>query len=214
MKLNCAQQETPGIFVAGLTGGIGSGKSAVARLIQEQGIVAVDADQVARDVVAPGEPALAQIAERFGTGILQPDGSLDRAGLRQIVFATPDARLWLEALLHPLIRQRIQASLQAATSAYSLLVSPLLLETDQHKLVDYIVVVDVPEEIQLQRTTERDHNSTDQVKRIMAAQMDRHTRLASADSIIDNSGNLQSLRTATLQLHRTLLQRAQDAREP
>ncbi|ANG61963.1 dephospho-CoA kinase [Marinobacterium aestuarii] len=201
------------MFVAGLTGGIGSGKSAVARLIQEQGIVAVDADQVARDLVAPGEPALAQIAERFGADILQPDGALDRAGLRQIVFATPEARLWLEALLHPLIRQRILASLQEATSAYSLLVSPLLLETDQHRLVDYVVVVDVPEETQLQRTIERDQNSTDQVRRIMAAQMDRQARLARADSIIDNSGNLQSLRAATLQLHKTLLQRAQDARD-
>lgn len=201
------------MFVAGLTGGIGSGKSAVARLIQEQGIVAVDADQVARDVVAPGEPALVQIAERFGADILQPDGALDRAGLRQIVFATPDARLWLEALLHPLIRQRIQTSLQEARSAYSLLVSPLLLETDQHRLVDYVVVVDVPEETQLQRTIERDQNSTDQVRRIMAAQMDRQARLARADSIIDNSGNLQSLRAATLQLHQRLLQRAQDARD-
>lgn len=201
------------MFVAGLTGGIGSGKSAVARLIQEQGIVAVDADQVARDLVAPGEPALVQIAEQFGATILQPDGALDRAGLRQIVFATPEARLWLEALLHPLIRQRILASLQEATSAYSLLVSPLLLETDQHRLVDYVVVVDVPEEIQLQRTTERDQNSTEQVRRIMAAQMDRQARLARADSIIDNSGNLQSLRAATLQLHQSLLQRAQDARD-
>ncbi|MCP8689566.1 dephospho-CoA kinase [Marinobacterium sedimentorum] len=201
------------MFVAGLTGGIGSGKSAVARLLQEQGIVAIDADQVARDVVAPGEPALGKIVERFGVEILQPDGALDRAGLRQIVFATPEARLWLESLLHPLIRQRIQTSLQGATSAYSLLVSPLLLETDQHKLVDYVVVVDVPEEIQLQRTTERDQNSTDQVKRIMAAQMDRQSRLARADSIIDNSGNLQSLRAATLQLHKTLLQRVQDSRD-
>lgn len=201
------------MFVAGLTGGIGSGKSAVARLIQEQGIVAVDADQVARDLVAPGEPALVQIAEQFGADILQPDGALDRAGLRQIVFATPEARLWLEALLHPLIRQRILASLQEATSAYSLLVSPLLLETDQHRLVDYVVVVDVPEETQLQRTIERDQNSTEQVRRIMAAQMDRQARLARADSIIDNSGNLQSLRAATLQLHQSLLQRAQDARD-
>jgi dephospho-CoA kinase len=201
------------MFVAGLTGGIGSGKSAVARLLQEQGIVAIDADQVARDVVAPGEPALAQIAERFGVDILQPDGALDRARLRQIIFATPEARLWLESLLHPLIRQRIQTSLQGARSAYSLLVSPLLLETDQHRLVDYVVVVDVPEEIQLQRTIERDQNSTDQVKRIMAAQLDRQARLARADSIIDNSGNLQSLHAATLQLHKILLQRAQDTRD-
>jgi dephospho-CoA kinase len=201
------------MFVAGLTGGIGSGKSAVARLLQEQGIVAIDADQVARDVVAPGEPALAQIAERFGVDILQPDGALDRARLRQIIFATPEARLWLESLLHPLIRQRIQTSLQGARSAYSLLVSPLLLETDQHRLVDYVVVVDIPEELQLQRTIERDQNSTDQVKRIMAAQMDRQARLARADSIIDNSGNLQSLHAATLQLHKTLLQRAQDTRD-
>lgn len=201
------------MFVAGLTGGIGSGKSAVANLLQEQGIVAVDADQVARDVVLLGEPALAQIAQHFGTDILQPDGALDRAQLRQIVFADPKARLWLEALLHPLIRERIQASLHAATSPYSLLVSPLLLETDQHRLVNHVIVVDVPEETQLQRTIERDQNSPDQVKRIMAAQIDRQSRLARADSIIDNSGNLQSLRTATLQLHQTLLQLAQDLRD-
>ncbi|WP_020683277.1 dephospho-CoA kinase [Marinobacterium rhizophilum] len=201
------------MFVAGLTGGIGSGKSAVANLLQEQGIVAVDADQVARDVVLPGEPALAQIAQHFGTDILLPDGTLDRTQLRQIVFADPKARLWLEALLHPLIRERIQASLHAATSPYSLLVSPLLLETDQHSLVNHVIVVDVPEETQLQRTVERDQNSPDQVKRIMAAQIDRQSRLARADSIIDNSGNLQSLRTATLQLHQTLLQLAQDLRD-
>jgi dephospho-CoA kinase len=201
------------MFVAGLTGGIGSGKSAVARLLQEQGISAVDADQVAREVVAPGEPALAQIAEHFGAEILQSDGTLDRARLRQIVFASADARLWLEALLHPLIRERIQASLQSATSAYALLVSPLLLETDQHRLVDHVVVVDVPEETQLARTVARDQNTTEQVKRIMAAQIDRSSRLARADSIIDNSGDLQSLRAMSLQLHQTLLQLAQDSRD-
>ncbi len=201
------------MFVAGLTGGIGSGKSAVARLLQEQGITAVDADQVARDVVAPGEPALGQIEQQFGADILHADGTLDRARLRQIVFATPDARLWLEALLHPLIRARILSSLQSATSAYALLVSPLLLETDQHKLVDHVIVVDVPEETQVQRTIARDQNSTDQVRRIMAAQIDRTSRLARADSIIDNSGDLQSLRATTLQLHQTLLQLALDPRD-
>ncbi|UTW14083.1 dephospho-CoA kinase [Marinobacterium rhizophilum] len=201
------------MLVAGLTGGIGSGKSAVARLIQEQGITVIDADEVAREVVAPGEAALAQIAAHFGAEVLHADGTLDRARLRQIIFAQTDARLWLETLLHPLIRERIQSSLQAATSAYALLVSPLLLETDQHRLVDHVVVVDVPEQTQLERTTARDRNSTDQVKRIMAAQLDRGARLARADSIIDNSGDLQSLRAKTLQLHQTLLQLAQDPRD-
>lgn len=193
------------MLIAGLTGGIGSGKSAVARVLQDQGIVAVDADQVAREVVEPGEPALSEIAIHFGRNILQPDGSLNRATLRQIVFASPAERLWLEALLHPLIRQRIERALHAAASPYSLLVSPLLLETDQHCLVDHIIVVDVPPQTQLARTIERDGNSQEQVERIMAAQIDRQSRLARADSIIDNSGTLQALTDATLQLHYKLL---------
>jgi dephospho-CoA kinase len=202
------------MYIVGLTGGIGSGKSAVARLLQQQGIVAIDADQVARDVVEPGEPALASIARHFGDEILQPDGRLNRSRLREIVFAAPAARRWLERLLHPLIRERLVGALRSAPSPYSLLVSPLLLETDQHRLVDHVVVVDVPEPTQLQRTISRDDNSREQVERIMAAQLDRASRLARADSIIDNSGNLQSLTDATLQLHQTLLQLAHNQRDP
>ncbi|NVK44250.1 MAG: dephospho-CoA kinase [Oceanospirillaceae bacterium] len=201
------------MFIVGLTGGIGSGKSAAARILEEQGVVAVDADVVARDVVEPGEPALAQIAQHFGKDILTPDGGLDRAKLRQVVFADSEARGWLERLLHPLIRERIQSQLGAARSEYALLVSPLLLETDQHSLVDHIVVVDVPEDVQVSRAATRDGNSREQVERIMAAQMDRETRVAKADSIIDNSGTPEALSEAALRLHQALLSLARNRKD-
>ncbi|MFC6669547.1 dephospho-CoA kinase [Marinobacterium aestuariivivens] len=193
------------MYIVGLTGGIGSGKSAAARILEQQGILAVDADQVAREVVEPGEPALTRIAEHFGADVIQADGRLDRARLRQIVFADEQGRHWLEALLHPLIRQRIEERLGNASSLYALLVSPLLLETDQRRLVDHVVVIDVPEETQIERTVSRDHNSREQVERIIAAQMDRQSRLAKADSIIDNSGTPEALTEAMLKLHQRLL---------
>ncbi|GGO82488.1 dephospho-CoA kinase [Marinobacterium nitratireducens] len=198
------------MFVIGLTGGIGSGKSAAAHILESQGIVCVDADIIAREVVEPGEPALERIADHFGAELLQADGSLDRARLRQIVFADPEARSWLEGLLHPLIRERIIHRLHTAKSEYALLVSPLLLETDQHSLVDHIVVVDVPEETQIARTASRDGNSREQVERIMAAQMSREDRVAKADSIIDNSGTPEALTEATLKLHQALLSLARN----
>lgn len=201
------------MFVVGLTGGIGSGKSAVSRLLERQGIAVIDADRVARDVVEPGEPALNEIAGHFGPGILNEDGRLDRARLRGIVFADADARRWLEALLHPLIRARIEHHIRTAESPYCMLVSPLLLETGQLELVDHVVVVDVSEETQIERTVARDDNSREQVERIMAAQIDRRSRLAGADSIIDNSGTPAALSEATLKLHQTLLELARNRRD-
>ena len=143
-------------FVVGLTGGIGSGKTAASDWFAAQGIVVVDADLVSRQVVEPGRPALARIREHFGDTVLQADGSLDRAALRNIVFAAPDERRWLEQLLHPLIAQEIVRQLAAAGSPYALLVSPLLFETGQKAFVKRTLLVDVPAEVQRARTAARD----------------------------------------------------------
>ncbi len=193
--------------VVGITGGIGSGKSAVTERLQALGITVVDADLAARVIMEPGRPALAAVAERFGAGILQPDGQLDRAALRKIVFADPDQRHWLEELTHPLIGREILDQIGAAESPYIVLSSPLLLETSQRELCDLIVVVDVPESVQLERTMARDDNDEAQVRRIMAAQLPREERLAGADEVVDNSGSLEDLTQQVDTLHAALLER-------
>ncbi|MBJ6137309.1 dephospho-CoA kinase [Marinobacter litoralis] len=191
------------LAIVGLTGGIGSGKSTVVRLFGQFGVHWVDADDVAREVVEPGMPALAAIAEHFGDEVLQADGALDRAWLRQKVFAEPEERAWLEALLHPIIRDEIIRQLQPENYAlpYSLLVSPLLLETDQHELTDKTLVIDVPESVQLERTMARDDNTREQVERIMAAQMAREDRRVKADAIIDNNQPLVEVERQVAELH-------------
>ena len=196
-------------LVVGVTGGIGSGKSAVTERFQRLGITVVDADLAARIVVEPGGSALAAIAEHFGADILQADGTLNRAALRQWVFANQAERLWLERLTHPLIGQELRRQLAASGSAYTILSSPLLLEGQQKELVDCVVVVDVPEELQLQRATARDANSEEQIRRIMAAQLPRAQRRELADIVIDNSGSLAELDEQVQELHREFLQRAE-----
>lgn len=193
--------------VVGITGGIGSGKTAVTDQLEALGIDVVDADLAARVIMEPGKPALAAVAERFGSGILLPDGALDRAALRRIVFAEPAQRHWLEQLTHPLIGEEIRSQLAAADSPYVALSSPLLLETNQKDLCELIVVVDVPEETQVERTVQRDDNDEAQVRRIMAAQLPRQERLDAADRIIDNSGSLEQLRQQVEALHESLLAR-------
>lgn len=194
--------------VIGLTGGIGSGKSTVAKLFGALGVHWVDADNVAREVVEPGTPALARIADHFGADILQADGSLDRARLREIVFRAPEERAWLERLLHPVIREELIRQLNPADYAlpYVLLVSPLLLETDQHQLVARIVVVDVPVEVQLSRTMARDDNPRDQVERIIAAQISRDDRLQKADDVIDNNQRVVDVERRVGELHGRFLE--------
>ncbi|WP_323751957.1 dephospho-CoA kinase [Marinobacter sp.] len=189
--------------IVGLTGGIGSGKSTVVRLFGELGVHWVDADDVAREVVEPGTPALKAIAEHFGGEVLLADGALDRAWLRQRVFAEPEERAWLEGLLHPIIRKELIRQLQPENYAlpYTLLVSPLLLETDQHQLVNKVLVIDVPESVQLERTMARDDNSREQVERIMAAQMPREDRRLKADAIIDNNQPLVEVERQVAELH-------------
>ena len=193
--------------IAGLTGGIGSGKSTVARLFGELGVHWVDADDVAREVVEPGTPALERIAKHFGEQILTSEGALDRAQLRGIVFQQPEERAWLESLLHPIIRDELirQLNPENYQLPYVLLVSPLLLETDQHELADRIFVIDVPKDVQLERTMARDTNSREQVERIIAAQMSREDRLARADEVIDNDRPLDDVTRQVRELHERLL---------
>ncbi|ROQ47089.1 dephospho-CoA kinase [Marinobacter sp. 3-2] len=193
--------------IVGLTGGIGSGKSTVARFFGKHGVHWVDADDVAREVVEPGTPALERISEHFGKNILTSGGALDRAQLRGIVFEKPEERVWLESLLHPIIREELirQLNPENYQLPYVLLVSPLLLETDQHELVDRIIVIDVPEETQIERTMARDTNSREQVERIIAAQMSREDRLARADEVIDNDRPLDEVTRQVRELHERLL---------
>jgi dephospho-CoA kinase len=196
-------------LLVGITGGIGSGKSAVTERFEQLGITVVDADLAARVIVEPGGPALSAIAEHFGHDIIQADGTLDRAALRQCVFSDENERRWLEQLTHPLIGREILDQVTAASSAYTLLSSPLLLETSQRELVDCVVVVDVPEETQLERTIARDDNDEAQVKRIMAAQMQREDRLGQGDIVIDNSQPLDELDSVVEELHKEFLLRAE-----
>ncbi|NMT65207.1 dephospho-CoA kinase [Marinobacter orientalis] len=193
--------------VVGLTGGIGSGKSTVARMFGALGVHWVDADDVAREVVEPGTPALERIAEHFGRDILLPDGGLDRGALRRVVFDAPEERAWLEWLLHPVIREELVRQLHPADYAlpYVLLVSPLLLETDQHQLVDKVVVVDVPEDVQIERTMARDDNAQDQIQRIIDAQIPRDQRLQRADEVVDNNRPVNEVERRVEQLHRQFM---------
>lgn len=199
------------MVIVGLTGGIGSGKSTVATMFGDLGVHWVDADIVAREVVEPGTPALARIAEHFGDDILMDNGALDRARLRTLVFEDPAERIWLEGLLHPVIRDELIRQLNARnddatyTLPYAMLVSPLLLETNQHELTDRVVVVDVPQEVQIQRTMNRDTNTREQVERIIAAQMPREKRLQNADEVIDNTRELTEVAHQVGELHKQFM---------
>ena len=199
---------TPRNYVVGVTGGIGSGKSAVTDHLETKGITVVDADKVARVVVEPGSDGLAAIVAHFGSDILLSEGELDRAALRKIVFDDPDQRKVLEGITHPRIREEIARQLSAAQSPYVVLASPLLLESGQNSFADYVVVVDVPESMQLARTMARDDNSEQLVKQIMMAQLDRETRLSRADTAVSNDGTLEELYAAVDDLHKDLLMRA------
>ena len=192
----------------GITGGIGSGKTALTDWIATQGIVIVDADIAARLVVEPGQPALAEIIEAFGAEFLLPDGQLDRAALRQRVFSDENQRKALEAITHPRIRDELDRQISKADSPYVVLSSPLLLESSQSDMVDVSVVVDVPETLQIERTMARDQNSRRLVEQIMVAQLDRETRIARSDIVIDNSTSLDALYERAAVLHETLLARA------
>ena len=192
-------------MIVGLTGGIGSGKTAVSDCFEELGIVIVDADLASRVVVEKGKPCLQQISERFGQDILNEVGELDRSKLREIIFNSDEEKDWLESLLHPAIGRQIQDELKASTSPYSILVSPLLLETGQKDYCDKVLVVDVPVETQVERTLKRDGVSEEQVQSIIKAQISRQNRLELADEVIINDGSLEDLQLVVKQLHKKII---------
>lgn len=199
------------MLVIGLTGGIGSGKTLATDHFQRLGITVVDADLCARAVVAPGRPALAEIAAVFGPGVLQADGSLDRAALRHIVFADPAQRRRLEAITHPRIREEIAGQLAASTSPYTILVSPLLFESGQHAFAQRTVLIDAQESLQRHRAATRDKVSEKQIEAIMAAQMSREERRARADDVILNDGHIGQLHAMVEKLHQRYLELAREA---
>ncbi|AVP82977.1 dephospho-CoA kinase [Aeromonas hydrophila] len=194
------------MYVVAITGGIGSGKTTVANQFAELGIEVVDADVIAREVVEPGTPALATIAAHFGSDVITPDGQLNRRRLRERVFTDPQAKGWLNALLHPLIRTEMQRQCAAARSPYCLLVVPLLVENRLTALANRVLVIDVDEATQIERTCRRDGVSREQAQAILAAQASRAERLAAADDVLDNqNGTPAAIKSRILALHETYL---------
>jgi dephospho-CoA kinase len=196
-------------WIVGLTGGIGSGKSAAADRFAEHGVVLVDADRIAHELTGPGGAAMAAIEAAFGAGVLTPQGALDRDAMRARVFEAPEERARLEGILHPMIRAESERQCAAAGSAYVMLVVPLLIESGHFReRCDRVVVVDCPEDIQVARVGARSGLAPAQVRAIMAAQIPRAERLAAADDIIDNSGSLEALHRQVDALHARYLQMA------
>ena len=192
-------------MIIGLTGGIGSGKTAVSDAFQDLGITIVDADLASRIVVQKGKPSLTKIAEHFGNDILNENSELDRAKLREIIFNSDEEKNWLESLLHPAIANQIQDELKASSSPYTILVSPLLLETNQKEYCSKVLVVDVPVELQVERTLKRDQVPEDQVKSIIKAQISRKNRLEFADEVIVNDGSLEELNSTVMKFHQKFI---------
>ncbi|NMM41124.1 dephospho-CoA kinase [Pseudoalteromonas arctica] len=188
-------------WVLGLTGGIGCGKSTVSAMFEKLAITVIDADIIARQVVKPHSHGLAAISEHFGAQVLNPNGSLNRAQLREIIFADTAQKTWLNNLLHPLIREKTLTDLHSANSAYVVLVAPLLFENGLEQYCDRTLVIDVPIAVQLERTIARDNTSEQQARSIIAAQMSREDKLNRADDVIDNNRPLAQVATVIQQLH-------------
>lgn len=189
----------------GLTGGIASGKSAVGDEFARLGVPVIDADQIARDVVRPGQPALAEIRDTFGQNVIQADGTLDRQRLRQIVFADEAARKKLDAIVHPRVGEELQRAREQATGDYVVLMVPLLIEAGMEALVDRVLVVDVPEEVQIERLRARDTVDEEQARRMIEAQASREQRLARADDVLRNTVPHNRLPSLVAKLHKAYL---------
>jgi dephospho-CoA kinase len=198
-------------FRIGLTGGIASGKSTAAKFFGALGVPILDSDQIARDVVEPGQPPLERLVERFGAAILTPDGHLDRPKLRDIVFSDPKARADLEALTHPAIGAALEARSAAAGGPYQVLVIPLLIEKNLASHVDRVLVIDCPEELQLRRLRDRDGSTPEQARAILDAQVSRAARLKAADDVITNDADMSGVRTQVEALHASYLSMAGQA---
>ncbi len=197
------------MLVVGLTGGIAAGKSTATAFFQERGVPVIDADEVARDVVAPGTPGLAAVVAAFGSQILQADGTLDRRRLREVVFADPAERRRLEAILHPLIQAEIRARLQQVRGPYCILAVPLLIESAALRaLVHRVLVIDVPVEVQVARLMQRDGMSAEQCQAMLAAQASRARRLEAADDVVDNATDVTALQRQLDSVHARYLELA------
>lgn len=186
----------------GLTGGIGSGKSTVAKLFADLGVPVYDTDTIARELVQPGKPALKEMIETFGTDIVSNNGELDRQALKQRIFDNDDARNRVEEILHPKIRQQLLTHIKSCSAPYCIAVIPLLIEKNWLDVVDRVLVVDVPQEMQLERATARDNVSENLILQIIKTQVSRDTRLAVANETIDNSGDPQQLANLVDELHK------------
>ena len=196
------------MFVVGLTGGIGSGKTIASDRFEELGVKVVDADIASRVVVEIGKPALSSIEGEFGSDVISDDGSLNRAKLREIIFKDDEAKSWLESLLHPLIGQHILDEIASATSRYVILVSPLLFETTQFQMCNRTLLIDVPKDIQILRTAKRDKVPESQVEKIIASQMDRDQKISKADDVIVNDGEIVDLISKIDKIHQRYIELA------
>jgi dephospho-CoA kinase len=199
-------------YAVGLTGGIASGKSLVANMFAKLGAELIDTDQIAREVVAPGQPGLDAVRAAFGDGMLTPRGDLDRAALRKLVFADSEKRRRLDELLHPLIRRRTLERLEQVKGPYAVVAVPLLVETDFGKLVDRVAVVDCPVPLQLERLIRRDGLPRDEATAMISAQADRATRLRAAHDVIDNGGDPEHTRRQVAQMHQRYVELARRPR--
>jgi len=195
----------------GLTGGIASGKTTVAQRFAELGVPVIDADESARIVVSPGQSGLAEITRRFGRNVLTDTGELNRRALRNLIFDDPECRRALEMILHPLIRSDMEIRAAAAQGPYVVLAIPLLVESGHLDRVDRILVVDVPEDLQLQRVVQRDGGTLTQARTILAAQASRDSRLLAAHDVVVNSGSVSDLRQAVDGLHKRYLELARSS---
>ena len=193
------------LLAIALTGGIGSGKTAVSQAFARHGVPVIDTDVLAREVVEPGQPALREIVEIFGDACLDPTGALDRAYLRRVVFADAERRQKLEAILHPRILRALRERLATLQATYCLVVVPLLVETGLDKQFERILVVDVPEQVQIERVMARDRVDAEQARQILGQQASRAQRLAIADDVIENTGTLAELEDKVVVLHQQYL---------
>lgn len=200
------------MLVVGLTGGIGSGKTTVANLFAHHGVPIIDADLIAREVTEPNQPAFSKVVKHFGESILLANGTLNRSKLREIIFEEPKQRLWLEHLLHPLIREEMQRQINKLATPYCIAVIPLLLEVEFFSFINRILVVDAPEHLQIQRTAGRDKTKAPQIEAILKTQARREDRIAHAHDVITNEGTLEDLKPQVEKLHYLYLKMADKAK--
>ena len=198
-------------FVVGLTGGIGSGKSTAAKYFEKLGAKVINADVVARDSVSPGSQALLKIRQHFGEKIVNKNGRLDRSKLREIIFDNTYEKLWLENLLHPIIREKIILDINNTSGSYVLLESPLLFETNQYKLVNVVLLIDVPEELQIIRASQRDKSTSNEIKKIIKTQMPRSEKIELSTYIADNTKSEDDLKKQVEYYHKKFSELARNS---